>query len=163
MDPDAYVFKDGYPTPETIRRAYDDADLNRAIQAYRFFYPSVSGAAIFEGNRAVGIVDNKVAATLEGKPRHVGFTYNSDTPYGPIMLDLSIGPFTIDIPAGPLIVVALDANQRWVADMGVPGPDVGKGGKHILLPPGYQGQAPAGCYAWQATSNHVIVGIRSLP
>jgi len=25
-----YEFKGGYPTPETIRRAYDDADLARA-------------------------------------------------------------------------------------------------------------------------------------
>jgi len=34
-----YEFKGGYPTPQTIQRAYDDADLNRAIQAYKFFYP----------------------------------------------------------------------------------------------------------------------------
>ena len=41
-----YTFEQGYPTPETVRQAYDDADLNRAIQAYRFFYPTVSGMAI---------------------------------------------------------------------------------------------------------------------
>jgi hypothetical protein len=28
-----YTFKGGYPTPETVRRAYDEADLNRAVQA----------------------------------------------------------------------------------------------------------------------------------
>ena len=40
-----YEFKGGYPTPETVQKAYDDADLTRAIQAYKFFYPTVS----FEG------------------------------------------------------------------------------------------------------------------
>ena len=40
-----YAFKGGFPTPETVQQAYDDADLNRAIQAYRFFYPTVSIAA----------------------------------------------------------------------------------------------------------------------
>ena len=27
-----YAFKGGYPTPETVQRAYDDVDLNRAVQ-----------------------------------------------------------------------------------------------------------------------------------
>jgi hypothetical protein len=36
-----YMFHGGFPTPETIEKAYDDADLDRAIQAYRFFYPTV--------------------------------------------------------------------------------------------------------------------------
>jgi hypothetical protein len=51
---DPYVFEGGFPTPETIQRAYDDADLNRAVQAYRFFFPTVSGLAIFKGNVAAG-------------------------------------------------------------------------------------------------------------
>src|SRR4029078_7452628 len=28
----------GFPAPDEIQRLYDEADLNRAIQAYRFFY-----------------------------------------------------------------------------------------------------------------------------
>ena len=28
--------------------------------------------------------------------------------------------------------------------MGLPGPDAGKGGKHLILPPGYKGEVPAG-------------------
>jgi len=153
----------GFPTSIETQRMYDDADLNRAIQAYRFFYPTVSAAAIFKGNAAVGIVDNKVFAVLDSKPRHVGFTYNSDTPYGPIQLDLSAGPFVIELPEGPLIVVAMDANQRWVADMGLPGPDAGKGGKHLLLPPNFDGTVPDGYHVWRSTSNRLMVGVRSLP
>jgi hypothetical protein len=158
-----YVFKEGWPTPETLQKAYDEADLNRAIQAYKFFYPTVSGSAIFHGSHEVGVVDNKVFGTMESQPRHLGFTYNSDTPYGPVPLNLSGGPMVIELPPGPLIVVAMDVNQRWLADMGVPGPDAGKGGKHLLLPPGYDGKVPSGYHVWKATTDHVLVGIRSLP
>jgi hypothetical protein len=95
-----YTFTGGYPTGDTVRNAYDDADLIRAVQAYRFFFPTVSGAAIFKGNSEAGIVDNKVFGVLDSKPRHVGFTYNSDTPYGPVQLDLRDGPFVIELPPG---------------------------------------------------------------
>lgn len=46
-----YVFEGGYPTPETVQRAYDDADLNRAVQVYRFFFPTVAVSAGFGGPR----------------------------------------------------------------------------------------------------------------
>jgi hypothetical protein len=161
--PTAYEFPNGYPTDETIQTAYDEADLFRAVQAYKFFYPTVSGEGIIVGNLTLGIVPNKNSGTLDSKPKHVGFTLNSDTPYAPILLDLSTGPYVVDIPAGPLIVVAMDVNQRWVADMGIPGPDEGKGGKHLILPPGYLGKIPEGFYVWNSSSNNLTVGIRSLP
>lgn len=158
-----YTFNGGFPTPETIQKAYDDADLNRAIQAYRFFFPTVSGAAIFKGNLDVGILDNKTFGVLDTRPRHLILTANSDTPYGPIQLNLKVGPVVVELPPGPLIVVAMDVNQRWVADMGVPGPDGGKGGKHLILPPGYTGPVPSGYHVWKSTTNRLLVGVRSLP
>lgn len=158
-----YQFPNGYPTKETIQRAYDEADLFRAVQAYKFFYPTVSGEAIIDGNLKLGLIPNKNSGTLDSKPKHVGYTLNSDTPYGPILIDLSRGPFVVDLPAGPLIVVAMDVNQRWVADMGIPGPDAGKGGKHLILPTGYQGSIPEGYHVWNSSSNNLTVGIRSLP
>src|ERR1700722_4138275 len=54
----------GFPAPDEVRRLYDEADLNRAVQAYRFFYPTVSGAAIFRGNTEAGLVENKVFGVL---------------------------------------------------------------------------------------------------
>lgn len=63
-----------------------------------------------------------------------------------------------------MIVCALDVNQRWVADMGLPGPDAGKGGKHLLVGPDHTGALPAeGYYVHRASSNRQIVGARSLP
>jgi len=153
----------GFPAADDVQRLYDEADLNRAVQAYRFFYSTVSGAAIYKGNIESGAVDNKVFVVMDTTPRHVGFTLNSDTPYGLMLLDLRAGPLVIELPAGPFIVAAIDLNQRWIADMGIPGPDEGKGGKHLILPPGYEGDVPDGYHVWKATTNHVMVAARSLP
>ncbi len=155
--------KGGYPTNDTARRAYDALDLNRAMAAYRFFYPSVSGAAIFGGMAKIGVVPNKTFGWMDTQPRHVGYTLNSDTPYGGVLLDLKVGPLVIELPPGPLLGAALDFSQRWILDMGLPGPDAGKGGKHLLLPPGYDGERPSGHYIGLATSYRVIAGMRSLP
>jgi hypothetical protein len=158
-----YVFEGGYPTPGTVQQAYDDLDLIRAMQMYRIFYPTVSGAAIFSGTEQAGVVPNKVFGFMDTQPRHVGYTLNSDTPYGAVLLDLHAGPMVIELPPGPLIGAALDINQRWICDMGVPGPDGGDGGRHLLLPPDYAGEVPAGCYAARATAYRVIAAVRTVP
>jgi len=160
---EGYVFAGGYPTAETVQRAYDDADLNRAVQAYRFFLPTVSGLAIFKGSQAAGVVANRAFGVLDTRPEHVGFTLNSDTPYGPVNLDLRDGPMVVELPPGPLICAVIDLNQRWVADMGLPGPDAGQGGKHLVVPPGWDGEAPDGYYLARSTTYRVIGGVRSLP
>lgn len=159
-----YDFERGFPTDATARQAYDDADLDRAIQTYKFFYPTVSGAAIVRGNEEIGVVPNKVFGILDCGPEQLVFTANSDTPYGPLLLDLSVGPLVIELAPGPLLVCSMDINQRWVADMGLPGPDAGNGGKHLLIGPDYKGDLPkAGYYLHRASSNRQIVGARSLP
>src|ERR1700722_3961972 len=77
-----YRFDLGYPTAETTQRARDDADMQRAIIAYRFWYPTVSVEGIFNGNREIGIKDGEAMGVAATGPRQVGFTLNSDTPYG---------------------------------------------------------------------------------
>jgi hypothetical protein len=93
---------------------------------------------------------------MEGSPKQFVFTPNSDTPYEGANIDLSNGPMVIELPPGPLMCVVNDLNQRYVMDMGLPGPDAGKGGKHIILPPGYKGKVPAGYFSGTPTTNHVL-------
>jgi hypothetical protein len=76
-----YVFKGGFPTAESVRKAYDDADLSRAIQAYKFFYPTVAFSTGFMSLETVSIKTNRSAALLEGNPKQLVYTPNSDTPY----------------------------------------------------------------------------------
>ncbi|HKE87937.1 MAG TPA: DUF1254 domain-containing protein [Vicinamibacterales bacterium] len=161
--PGIYDFVGGFPAAETVHHAFDDLDLIRAVQMYRVFYPTVSGAAIFDGFGKVGVQPNKVFGYMDTQPRHVGFTLNSDTPYGAIGLDLKTGPMVIELPPGPLVGAALDIHQRWILDMGLPGPDAGKGGKHLLLPPGHTGAVPSGYNVGASSSFRAIGAVRAIP
>jgi hypothetical protein len=158
-----YSFARAFPSDETIQQAYDDTDLSRAIEAYKFFFPTISITAVWKGNIRSGIVPNKGFLLLQGNPSQVLLTPNSDTPYGGALLDLSIGPMGVELPPGALMCVVNDLNQRYVMDMGLPGPDAGKGGKHVVLPPGYKGPIPHGFYSGIATTNRAILMLRALP
>jgi len=158
-----FTFNQGYPTSETIQKAYDAADLNRAIQMYRFFYPTVSILSTWDGNMANGSEPNKTFAIMDGAPAQVAFTPNSDTRYAGLPLDLSQGPMVLEVPPGPIMSVINDMNQLYVMDIGLPGPDKGRGGKHIVLPPGYKGAIPAGYYSGKSTTNRVLVLLRAIP
>jgi hypothetical protein len=75
----AYEFPGGYPSPETVQRAYDDADLNRAVQAYRFFFASVSGLAIFKGNEVLGAGEfgvRNAGHRAQARGAHLEFRYS---------------------------------------------------------------------------------------
>ena len=74
-----YEFKFGYRTDETIQRAYDDADLNCAIRAYKLLYPTVSFSTGYENQRALSLEANHQAAMISGSRRQLAYTPNSDT------------------------------------------------------------------------------------
>ena len=131
--------------------------------AYRFWYPTVSAEGIFNGNRELGIKDGEAWGIAAAGPRQIGFTLNSDTPYGSGVLDVSNGPMVIELPPGPLIGLVDDHHQRWVLDMGLPGPDAGKGGRHLVLPLDYKGEVPDGYYVGRSKSYKNLFAIRALP
>jgi hypothetical protein len=158
-----YVFERGYPSPDSTARARDDADFQRAIIAYRFWYPAVSTEGIFNGNREIGVRDGEQIGIAAAGPRQVGFTLNSDTPYGSGVIDVSKGPVVIEVPPGPYIGLINDHYQGWVLDMGLPGPDAGKGGKHLVLPPDYTGEIPVGYHAARSKSYKDLLAVRALP
>ncbi len=160
---EATSFVGGYPTGDTAQKAYDDADLNSAIQAYKFFYPTVSIESTWKGNVAAGLSTNNQFVIMKGSPKQLVFTPNSDTPYEGANIDLTDGPMVVELPPGPLMCVVNDLNQRYVMDMGLPGPDAGKGGKHVILPPGYKGKVPVGYFAATPTTNRVLLLVRAIP
>lgn len=159
----AYQFDGGFPGPETVRRAYDDADLCRAIEAYKFFFPTVSILGTWKGNLRSGLAPNTAFMLMLGGPRQTVLTPNSDTPYTGANLDLSGGPIVVELPPGVLMGVVNDLNQRYVMDLGVPGPDAGKGGKHLILPPRYDGYVPDGYFVGKSSTNRALLLLRSIP
>ena len=58
-----------------------------------------------------------------------------------------VGPMVLEIPPardGSITGTIMDAWQAALEDVGPAGLDQGKGGKYLILPPGYQGAAPNG-------------------
>jgi hypothetical protein len=79
------------------------------------------------------------------------------------MIDLDeSGPIVVEIPPGLMAGMILDVWQRVLADLGVVGPDQGKGGKFLILPPGHEMVKPEGYYVVQSPSRAVFVGVRLL-
>jgi hypothetical protein len=58
---------------------------------------------------------------------------------------LRTGPLVVEVPPNVLGAVQ-DMWFRYVIDVGNAGPDRGKGGKYLLLPPSYQGAVPQGYF-----------------
>jgi hypothetical protein len=163
-DAPGYAFERGYPTDEAARAAHDQTDLARAVQTYRFFYPTVSMEATFQGTREAGAPDNTAAMLMACGPRHVMFTGNSDTPYMGGVADLrQTGPLVVELPPGPYLGIVNDHHYRWIADVGIPGPDAGNGGKHLILPPDHTDEPPAGYFAARSPTFFVLIGVRALP
>lgn len=100
---------------------------------------------------------------LNGTPPQFVFTPNSDAPYAGLAIDLSDGPMVVELPPSPLMGTANDLNQVWLLDIGLPGPAGPAGGKHLLLPPGYEGDIPDGYSSAVSSTNRVLVLVRALP
>jgi hypothetical protein len=153
----------GYPTGETVESAFQDVQRRRALEAYHFFYPTVSMEGILRGTRAAGARDNRAAILCVAGPRHQGFTLNSDTPYAGGSFDLDAGPVVVDVPPGAIIGLVDDHHHRWITDIGIPGPDQGKGGKHLVLPPGWEGLVPDGYLVSKCDTRFAMLALRALP
>jgi hypothetical protein len=160
-----YDFESDYPAPGTAQSIHEDQDFHRAVEAYRFFYPTVSAEGIVNGTRELGIDDGKaLVVLLTARPHHLGFTLNSDTPYLFGTLDLStMGPVVVELPSGPYMGMVNDHHQRWVQDLGIAGPDEGRGGKHLILPPDYEGEVPEGHYIARCQTYKALLAVRAVP
>jgi hypothetical protein len=50
--------------------------------------------------------------------------------------------------------------SKFFGDVGLAGPDGGKGGKFLLLPPGYKGPVPEDYYVYRSGTNNVFIFLR---
>lgn len=154
----------GFPTDETVQKVYDEMDMQRATQAYMDFYPALSVYAIVKSQirdfNFGSSSDIAVAAGPGWKPSEPFLTGNNSTVYAIASLDLKIdGPTVVDIPPG-MYGTANDALFKFLVDFGFVGPDKGKGGKYLFLPPGYKEQSPTGYFAIQSPSYRIWVMMR---
>ena len=75
----------------------------------------------------------------------VELTANDNTVYSFIWFDTHKGPLVVEVPPEVLGLID-DFWYHWVADIGITGADQGKGGKYLILPPGYKGEIPEGYF-----------------
>lgn len=144
--------RDGVPTAETTRTIYDNLDRSRALQAYLLAIPMVNQASMRDTLRQFG-PDNQTDVIWENlvDSRTVELTANDNTIYNFIWIDTHKGPVVIDIP--PMSLGGVDNFwYKWVTDVGITGPDHGKGGKYLLLPPGFKGNIPEGYFIVRSTT-----------
>ena len=139
-------FFDGFPDKATVEKVYDNLDFQRGLQAYlllcppfrlRVFAKALLGSA--PPTRPSLISEQLLDA------KSLFLTANTTTPYTVLYLDTKDGPLVLEIPPEVLGPID-DAWFRWVIDVGITGPDKGKGGKYLLLPPGYKGEVPEGYF-----------------
>src|SRR5262249_44740201 len=138
-------FFNGLPDAETVQKAYDQLDFSRGIEAFVSGIPAASVHAMCTGFDQVGIKTNQSVGITENlmDARSLFLTPNSTTVYSFFCIDVKDGPIVVEIPSGVLGPVD-DAYFRFVTDVGLTGPDQGKGGKYLFVPPGYNGALPAG-------------------
>lgn len=128
------------PAHSEIARLYGELDFQQATQSYLWALPLVSYAQWqdeFSTKLGVRSGDLMVLTTYEDKLGVI--TANATTPYILGFVDLNeTGPLVIELPPGPTAGGIGDFWQRAIIDMGQTGPDQGKGGKYLVLPPGQE-------------------------
>ena len=153
---------DGVPTEGSTKAIYDYLDTSRAVNVYLNSIPALSVNALREGQAAMGadtcnkicIWDSLMDSTT------VLLTGNTSTMYAVGFLDLlKDGPTVIDLPPGMLGILD-DMAFQYMVDLGVAGPDKGKGGKFLVLPPGYKGDIPKGYFVVPSKTSGVWVFMR---
>lgn len=135
-------FSDGLPDDATVQKVYDNLDFARGVEAFLSGMPATSLHAMCAGLDAAGIPAHTIgiSETLLDA-RSLWLTANSTTVYVTTCLDLSQGPVVVEASPG-LLGLVNDAFFRWVVDIGVTGPDQGRGGRYLFLPPDYVGPVP---------------------
>ena len=155
-------FFDGFPSKETVSKAYDFLDLQRGVNVFLDEMRAVSSLALCEGLRTLGVTQSNQVAVFENlmDSKALWLTANSETVYASTFLNLKTdGPTIIESP--PMVLGILDDMwMRYIADTGNAGPDRGQGGKYLVLPPGYDGEVPDGYYVRQSRTYGVWFIVR---
>lgn len=155
-------FIDGSPLPETAELVYENLDRMRGVDVFLKCMPAASVRQLMLGGEKLGAdTFNKVGITeelMDSKPLFL--TANTSTLYVTPSLNLKkTGPIVMEVPPG-MLGAFNDAWFRYVDDIGPMGPDKGKGGKFLVIPPGYEDELPSGYFNVQPKTYRVWIFMR---
>ena len=140
-------FKDGFPDKSTVEKVYDNLDFMHGVRAYLTGLRGTSLVGFKRGLKGLGPVNQTVVLwenLMDSKS--LLLTPNTQSIYAMLWIDTKkTGPIVMETPPKILGIID-DAWFQHVTDFGMTGPDKGKGGKFLILPPNYKGKIPKGYY-----------------
>jgi hypothetical protein len=163
-------FSEGRPTKETAQALRNELLFQRATQTYLWALPLINTLGMQVGSEKVFGAGYNVLPIWKKRldAKTLVTTPNSDVLYAMSYVDLGKdGPLVMEAPP-ELQGILMDYWQRpipvdggkFFGDVGLAGPDGGKGGKFLLLPPGYKGAVPEGYFVYRSATNSVFVFLR---
>jgi hypothetical protein len=164
-------FADGFLSKEAIASLKDELVFQRAVQSYLWALPVLNMYGMKDGSEKVFGKGYNVLPIFKDRlnAKTLITTPNSDVIYALGYLDLKDdGPIVIEVPPGlqgilddffqrPICSEGQIDGRIWCGDVGLPGPDQGKGGKYLLLPPDYEDTPPAGYFTLRSGTYGVFV------
>jgi hypothetical protein len=140
-------FFDGFPDDATTQKVYDNLDFMRGVEAFLNCVPGASAEGFRTGWATQGADNNQTVIIMENlmDSKSLYLTPNTESIYNMAWLDTSDGPLVIETPPNVLGIID-DHWFKYVGDFGNAGPDKGRGGRYLLLPPGYEGEVPEGYF-----------------
>ena len=149
---------DGVPDEKTAQKVYDNLDFQRGVQAYLSSIHIASMAGMRMGLLGFGPANTTVLLfenLMDSKA--LWLTPNTVSIYMVMWLEVKDEPMVIETPPNVLGIID-DHWFNYVADFGNAGPDKGKGGKFLIIPPGYKGDIPKGYHvAHTETHGHWVI------
>ena len=148
------------------------SDLNsrliesRAVEAMIWAMPAVNTdrmlQAMLKGTKAK--VNEVVYWSRPVNWKNQTLTPNPDSIYFMSFWNVKDGPIVIDVPPAQGGAIAGNIVTAWqmpLEDAGPEGADRGEGGKYLILPPGYNGNVPAGMIALRSDTFSGFALLRS--
>ena len=164
-------FQENRPTAETAQALRDELLFQRATQTYLWAMPLINTLGMKNGSEKIFGAGYNVLPIWKERvnAKTLVTTPNSDVLYAMGYVDLAKdGPLVFEAPPD-LQGILLDFWQRpipvdghkYEGDVGLFGPDQGKGGKILILPPGYEGAVPEGYYVYRSATFNAFVFLRA--
>ena len=157
----ALEFFDGMPSEATVQKVYDCLDFSRGVDAFLRGIPATSIHSMLEGYKEAGVETNGLGLSEQLlDARALWLTANSTTMYAVGELNVKEGPVIVEIPPGVLGPID-DAYFRFVIDVGLTGPDQGRGGKYFFSHTSYEGEVPDGYFVVQTPTYRNLMLFRA--
>ncbi len=154
--------------PVSIGKVQEQMVHARAMEAVIWGMPAVNYDRMYQAFLKTGAKDNQLVHWSRPSDwKNQLLTPNTDAIYFmPFFNTKETGPVVLEIPAatdGTIVGSIMDCWQKALEDVGPAGVDAGKGGKYLILPPGYKGEIPVGYIVLPSDNYKGYALLRSIP